>query len=112
VSFATGCASNVSNSGEAGFNGGLQVFSPAGRLVNPALCQSGGFSDPITIAPGQSLSGTISTEKINPEAGGSVFPSPGKFTATGNVVVRIAGVAQDTPQMLSATVGPLPVTVQ
>ncbi len=88
----------------------LAVTDPSGKLVFPtgALPQYGGTGPSATLAPGQSISGTVAV-------GSSSLAGQGGYTAAGQYIASASFIISPGASggvVSSVTTGPLAVTVQ
>ena len=88
----------------------LAVTDPSGKLAFPTgvLAQFGGTGPSTTLAPGQSMSGTVAVGSSS-LAGQGGYVAAGQYTAAASFVVS-SGASGG--MVNSAVTGPLPVTVQ
>ncbi len=94
---------------------GLVVRNPGGQTVYPLgpLPQFAGVGPSVTLAPGQSVSGTLAVSTTS-VAGLTItqgYAAAGQYTATASFAV-IPGATTNTAQVAAVSVGPLIVTAQ
>lgn len=94
---------------------GLVVGNPSGQTVYPlgAFAQYVAAGPSITLAPGQSVSGTLAlrTASIPGVAVTQGYAAAGQYSATASFAV-VPGTSFDLAQLIAVNVGPLPVTAQ
>lgn len=93
----------------------LVISNPSGQSVYPLepTAQFIGVGASVTLAPGQSVSGTqtVSTTSIPGASVTQGFSAAGQYTAKAYFSV-VPGTSSDVSQAVTATAGPLPVTAQ
>lgn len=91
----------------------LAVTDPAGKPAFPTGVTSlvAGTGPGITLAPGQSTSGTVAVGSPS-LAGQGGYAAAGQYTATASFALFVGGTDMSSGTEINATTGPLTVTVQ